>query len=254
MLLHLGTAAACTPPRPPSLFQPPPLAAPTTPPPSLPPPRVQPCRRPLRTVTAAPRAPRLRPSSSSAPAPPERRWTARVSRPEALLTLPAGESHQWPSLPPEICPVRSSPRRLALTPRSASNDALACLGIISTPWSRHALASHRNLHHPRAHQPLTMLSDRKQTPTPQRAWTGTNPITQRPTNSPSLANGTDRSQPKFPSPSQNKGSADATSDKHASDRLLYLLAHCTVNHSCVPYCPQAADADINIRTRAPMQP
>ena len=88
-----------------------------------------------------------------------------------------------------------------------------------------------------------MLSNRKQTPTPQRAWTGTNPITQRPTNSPSLANGSDKSQPKFPSQSQS------SSDKQASERLSYLLAHCTVRSTpnyIITYTPVEPFADINI--------
>lgn len=76
-----------------------------------------------------------------------------------------------------------------------------------------------------------MPPNRKQTPTPQRAWTGTNPITQRPTNSPSLANGSDKSQPRSSTQAQHKGNGDLSADKQASDRLLYLLAHCTVRHA-----------------------
>jgi hypothetical protein len=94
-----------------------------------------------------------------------------------------------------------------------------------------------------------MLSTRKQTPTPQRAWTGTNPITQRPTNSPSLANGSDKSQPKFPSQPQQKGTADSFSDKQASERLSYLLAHCTVRLTpklTVAHMPFEPFADVNI--------
>jgi hypothetical protein len=88
-----------------------------------------------------------------------------------------------------------------------------------------------------------MLANRKQTPTPQRAWTGTNPITQRPTNSPSLANGSDKSQPKFPSQPQS------SSDKQASERLLYLLAHCMVRFIpkyTVPHISVEPFADVNI--------
>jgi hypothetical protein len=94
-----------------------------------------------------------------------------------------------------------------------------------------------------------MLANRKQTPTPQRAWTGTNPITQRPTNSPSLANGSDKSQPKFPSQPQQKGNADSSSDKQASERLLYLLAHCTVRLNSkytVTHISIEPFADVNI--------
>ena len=94
-----------------------------------------------------------------------------------------------------------------------------------------------------------MFADRKQTTTPQRAWTGTNTITQRPTNSPSLANGSDKSQPKFPSQPQQKGPADSSSDKQASDRLLYLLAHCTVRLNSkytVTHISVESLADVNI--------
>jgi hypothetical protein len=94
-----------------------------------------------------------------------------------------------------------------------------------------------------------MFADRKQTPTPQRAWTGTNPITQRPTNSPSLANGSDKSQPKFPSQPQQKGPADSSSDKQASERLLYLLAHCTVrltSNYTLTHISVEPFADVNI--------
>lgn len=73
-----------------------------------------------------------------------------------------------------------------------------------------------------------MPPNRKQTPTPQRAWTGTNPITQRPTNSPSLANGSDKSQPRSSAQPQHKGNGDLPADKQGNDRLLYLFAHSTV--------------------------
>jgi hypothetical protein len=106
---------------------------------------------------------------------------------------------------------------------------------------------------------LTMPRNRKQTPTPQRAWTGTNPITQRATNSPSLANGSDKSQPRSSAQPQHKGNADMTAEKQANDRLLYLLAHSTVRTSTcklhIPnetatdasFCLQGTDATLTLK-------
>jgi hypothetical protein len=94
-----------------------------------------------------------------------------------------------------------------------------------------------------------MPPNRKQTPTPQRAWTGTNPITQRPTNSPSLANGSDKSQQRSSTQPQHKGNGDLPADKQASDRLLYLLAHCTVRHTDNSSEPNRTATDVYIRSQ-----
>lgn len=64
---------------------------PSTPPPLSLPLHQQPCRRLLRTVTLASRAPRPQASSSSSPLPAEKRSTARVSRPAVLSTDKTGQ-------------------------------------------------------------------------------------------------------------------------------------------------------------------
>lgn len=78
-------------------------------------------------------------------------------------------------------------------------------------------------------QTLTIHSNRKQTPQPPKAWQGPNPITQRASNSAALANGNEKILPKIPAQSQQRSSPHSHADKHAHDRLLFLLAHCTVS-------------------------
>ncbi|KAK5114992.1 hypothetical protein LTR85_010030 [Meristemomyces frigidus] len=67
--------------------------------------------------------------------------------------------------------------------------------------------------------------NRKQQPPQPKAWQGPNPITQR-VNS-STPNGTEKPLPKLPPQAQGKSSGDSLADKHAHDRLLFLVAHFT---------------------------
>ncbi|KAI7518423.1 hypothetical protein KC331_g21220, partial [Hortaea werneckii] len=64
--------------------------------------------------------------------------------------------------------------------------------------------------------------NRKQQNAQPKAWQGPNPITQRASSS--MSNGADKTPPKTP-PQTQKNSGDANADKHAHDRLLYLLAN-----------------------------
>ena len=80
-------------------------------------------------------------------------------------------------------------------------------------------------------QILTMGRNRKQQQAPQpKAWTGTNPITQRA--STNNTNGTEKPLPKVPSQSQTKSSTESHSDKHAHDRALFVIANFTVCTLC----------------------
>ncbi|KAI6800854.1 hypothetical protein KC361_g2108 [Hortaea werneckii] len=64
--------------------------------------------------------------------------------------------------------------------------------------------------------------NRKQQNAQPKAWQGPNPITQRASSS--MSNGADNASSKL-SPQTQKNSGDSNADKHAHDRLLYLLAN-----------------------------
>lgn len=74
-------------------------------------------------------------------------------------------------------------------------------------------------------QRLTARVYRKQQ-APPKAWQGPNPITQRASST--LSNGTEKPLPKLPPQAQSKSSGDSHAEKHAHDRLLYIVAHFTV--------------------------
>ena len=76
---------------------------------------------------------------------------------------------------------------------------------------------------------LTMHRNRKQQPLPPKAWQGPNPITQK--GSTVIANGTEKPLPKLPSSqSQTKSTTESSTDKHAYDRALYMIASFTVRN------------------------
>ena len=72
---------------------------------------------------------------------------------------------------------------------------------------------------------LMMNRYRKSQPPQQKAWTGTNPITQRA--SAPIPNGTDKSTSRPTSQSQPKPT-ETNGEKHAHDRALFLFASFTV--------------------------
>jgi len=86
---------------------------------------------------------------------------------------------------------------------------------------------------------------RRQTSQPPKAWTGTNPITQRASNAASMPNGSEKPLPRLPTQSQPKAGTNAHADKHAHDRLLYLLAHCTVSILMLNQYSTALSLDID---------
>ena len=74
---------------------------------------------------------------------------------------------------------------------------------------------------------LTMRRNRKQQQPQQKAWQGTNPITQRPSSV--IANGTEKPLPKAPAPqTSTKSTTESNVEKHANDRALYLISNLTV--------------------------
>jgi len=73
-------------------------------------------------------------------------------------------------------------------------------------------------------QGLTARWYRKQQP--PKAWQGPNPITQRANSS--MSNGTEKPLPKLPPQAQAKSNGDSHAEKHAHDRLLYIIANFTV--------------------------
>ena len=77
---------------------------------------------------------------------------------------------------------------------------------------------------------LMMKRHRKSQPPQQKAWTGPNPITQRP--APVVPNGTEKSTSRPTSQSLPKTTAETNGDKHAHDRALFLLASFTVRIPC----------------------
>lgn len=85
---------------------------------------------------------------------------------------------------------------------------------------------------------------RKQQNAQPKAWQGPNPITQRASSS--MSNGADKASPKLP-PQTQKSSGDANADKHAHDRLLYLLANFAVRSD--PVQSQSWALDYLVRKR-----
>lgn len=90
----------------------------------------------------------------------------------------------------------------------------------------HALGAQSEHVHIWQWQVLTTHRSRKQQTPQPKAWQGPNPITQRASSS--TPNGTEKPLPKLPPQSQGKTPGDSHADKHAHDRLLYIVAHFTV--------------------------
>jgi hypothetical protein len=90
-------------------------------------------------------------------------------------------------------------------------------------------------------------------PPAKTAWTqGTNPITQRPTHSPT-PNGAANS-PKPPQSSTAASADNASPMRHLSDRMMYLLANLTVSDSWLPMCRKPAGLTTTNRVfRAPLR-
>lgn len=106
-------------------------------------------------------------------------------------------------------------------PASNSSKPYVCGSVLSS------------LHNQVVHGIHELMSSRRrrQSSQPPKAWTGTNPITQRASNPANMSNGSEKPLPRLPQQTQAKAGTNAHADKHAHDRLLYLLAHCTVSES-----------------------